>query len=98
MHHFDSFNILFLYIWTEIVNFMGIIKSIGIFLNFSFFCFHFSQTVNERADDPDARPMLYDPLQGGRTTKTNQYLATTIGKYRFYGFDSKNFIAFRKYS
>lgn len=39
------------------------------------------QAVNDRADDPDARPMLYDPLQGGRTTKTQQYLATVIGMY-----------------
>lgn len=39
----------------------------------------FLQTVNER-NDPDARPMLYDPLQGSKTTKSKQYLATVIGK------------------
>ncbi|XP_055307619.1 facilitated trehalose transporter Tret1-like isoform X2 [Sitodiplosis mosellana] len=36
------------------------------------------RTVNERGDDPDARPMLYDPLQGSKTTKSQQYLATVI--------------------
>ncbi|XP_031626373.1 facilitated trehalose transporter Tret1 isoform X3 [Contarinia nasturtii] len=35
------------------------------------------KTVNDR-NDPDARPMLYDPLQGSKTTKGSQYLATII--------------------
>lgn len=45
------------------------------------FVYIYKQAVNDRADDPDARPMLYDPLQGGKTTKTQQYLATIIGMY-----------------
>lgn len=62
---------------------------IGAFFKMLFFCYFFffvftTQTVNERSDDPDARPMLYDPLQGGHTSKTNQYLATVIGKYGFF--------------
>lgn len=44
-----------------------------------FFFLSFLQTVNDRADDPDARPMLYDPLQGSKITKSRQYLATVIG-------------------
>lgn len=45
------------------------------------FFLSFLQTVNDRADDPDARPMLYDPLQGSKITKSRQYLATVIGTY-----------------
>lgn len=50
------------------------------------------QTVNERGDDPDARPMLYDPLQGSRTSKSRQYLATVIGMYHSYQWISFSFV------
>lgn len=40
--------------------------------------FYELQNVNDR-DEQDARPMLYDPIQGGRTSKGPQYLATFIG-------------------
>lgn len=54
-------------------------------INMSFyFKYSYLQSVNERGDDPDARPMLYDPLQGSKTTKSQQYLATVISKKYFF--------------
>lgn len=38
--------------------------------------------MNQKDDDPSAaNPMLYDPLQGVRITRTKQYLATSISKF-----------------
>lgn len=56
------------------------------------------QAVNERDDDPDARPMLYDPLQGGKTTQFQQYLATVIGMIHFVYRILYNIYSFKDYT